>query len=165
MVGGRTTTVRRLAPGDEALYSGMLDVFGEAFEDRASYGEARPGLAYVARLLAKDTFIAAVALDGERVVGAIAAYVLEKFEQERSEGYIYDLAVLETHRRRGLATALIEEVKRVSAERGAWVVYVQADHGDEPAIALYTKLGIREDVLHFDIPIGAARSPSSSRRP
>jgi aminoglycoside 3-N-acetyltransferase I len=28
---------------------------------------------------------------------------------------------------------------------------VQADRGDEAAIALYTKLGIREDVLHFDI--------------
>lgn len=24
--------------------------------------------------------------------------------------------------------------------------------GDAPAIALYTKLGTREDVLHFDIP-------------
>ncbi len=23
--------------------------------------------------------------------------------------------------------------------------------GDDPAIALYTKLGVREDVLHFDI--------------
>ena len=27
----------------------------------------------------------------------------------------------------------------------------QANHGDEPAIALYTKLGTREDVMHFDI--------------
>lgn len=26
-------------------------------------------------------------------------------------------------------------------------------HGDGPAIALYTKLGAREDVLHFDIPV------------
>jgi hypothetical protein len=33
------------------------------------------------------------------------------------------------------------------------VIYVQADLGDDPAIALYTKLGVREDVLHFDIPI------------
>ena len=31
-------------------------------------------------MLAKDTFIAAVAVDGERVVGAIAAYVLEKYD-------------------------------------------------------------------------------------
>jgi len=28
---------------------------------------------------------------------------------------------------------------------------VQADLGDEAAIALYTRLGVREDVLHFDI--------------
>jgi aminoglycoside 3-N-acetyltransferase I len=31
------------------------------------------------------------------------------------------------------------------------VIYVQADHGDDPAIALYSGLGRREDVLHFDI--------------
>ena len=37
---------------------------------------------------------------------------------------------------------------------GAYVIFVQADYGDDPAIALYTKLGIREDVMHFDIPIG-----------
>ncbi|MFN3510644.1 MAG: AAC(3)-I family aminoglycoside 3-N-acetyltransferase, partial [Tsuneonella troitsensis] len=39
----------------------------------------------------------------------------------------------------------------IAREMGAWVIYVQADHGDDPAIALYTKLGTREDVLHFDI--------------
>lgn len=38
-------------------------------------------------------------------------------------------------------------------ERGAWVIYVQADLVDEPAVALYTKLGVREDVLHFDIAV------------
>jgi hypothetical protein len=32
-----------------------------------------------------------------------------------------------------------------------YVIFLQADYGDDPAIALYTKLGIREDVLHFDI--------------
>ncbi len=31
------------------------------------------------------------------------------------------------------------------------MVFVQADLDDDPAIALYTKLGVREDVLHFDI--------------
>lgn len=61
-----------------------------------------------------------------------------------------------SHRRRGVAMALIDEVRRIAVEIGAWVIYVQADHGDDPAIALYTKLGSREDVLHFDIePDGA----------
>jgi aminoglycoside 3-N-acetyltransferase I len=33
------------------------------------------------------------------------------------------------------------------------VIYVQADQGDEPAIRLYSSLGTREDVLHFDFPV------------
>ena len=41
----------------------------------------------------------------------------------------------------------------IAASRGGWVVFVQADHGDHPAIALYTRLGVREDVLHFDIAV------------
>jgi aminoglycoside 3-N-acetyltransferase I len=28
-----------------------------------------------------------------------------------------------------------------------------ADYGDEPAIALYEKVGTREEVLHFDIEV------------
>jgi aminoglycoside 3-N-acetyltransferase I len=78
---------------------------------------------------------------------------LQKFEQERSEVYIYDLAVAAPHRRRGIATALINELKGVARVRGADIIFVQADLEDEPAIALYTKLGVREDVLHFDISV------------
>ena len=86
-------------------------------------------------------------------MGGLAAYELHKFEQERSEIYIYDLAVSAEHRRKGIATALIEALKNIATERGAYVIFVQADHGDEPAIELYTKLGTREDVLHFDITV------------
>jgi len=49
---------------------------------------------------------------------------------------------------------LITQLKAVAAARGAWLIFVQADPVDAPAIALYTKLGIREDVLHFDIAVG-----------
>ena len=53
-----------------------------------------------------------------------------------------------------MATALIAELKRICSLRGVYVIFVQADYGDDPAIALYTKLGIREEVLHFDIEPG-----------
>lgn len=131
----------------------MLNVFGEAFEDVEGYGCARPGAAYRERLLGSEDFIALVALKQDKVVGGLAAYQLRKFEQERSEIYIYDLAVAAAHRREGIATALITELKWIAKARGAYVIFVQADHGDGPAIALYSKLGRREDVLHFDIPI------------
>ena len=57
------------------------------------------------------------------------------------------------HRREGIATALIQELKKIAVARAAYVIFVQADIGDDPAIALYTKLGVREDVLHFDIAV------------
>jgi len=129
----------------------LLAVFGEAFGESATYCDAQPDSSYLRRLLGGECFIALVARVGEVVVGGLAAYELRKFEQERSEIYIYDLAVATPYRRQGIASALIGRLKEVASERGAWVIFVQADLVDEPAIALYTKHGVREDVLHFDI--------------
>lgn len=133
----------------------LLTIFGEAFGEIETYTMNPPGGAYLQGLLGGDSFIALAALKGNKVVGGIAAYELKKFEQERSEIYLYDLAVAMGHRREGIATALIERLKIIAAERGAHVMFVQADTGaeDAPAIALYTKLGTRADVLHFDITI------------
>jgi ribosomal protein S18 acetylase RimI-like enzyme len=112
--------------------------------------------------LASDTFIAVAALHGDAIVGGLAGYVLPKFEQPVSEFYIYDLAVDEAWRRQGVATGLIRELQRVAAARGIDVIFVQADLGDDPAIALYTRLGTREDVLHFDIePAGGLGKPAT----
>lgn len=129
----------------------LLAVFADAFEDQVSYQSAVPSDEYLDKLLAREDFIPLVAVADGKVVGGLAAYVLQKFEQERSEIYIYDLAVLEEYRRRGIATGLIKKLREIARERGAWVIYVQADDGDEPAIKLYESLGVREDVLHFDI--------------
>src|SRR5688572_11612331 len=147
----RTFDVRVLHAGDVASLREMLSMFGRAFGDPVAYAERQPDDAYLRSLLASDTFIAVAAVVGGKVIGGIAAYVLHKFEQARSELYIYDLAVDEQSRRQGVATAMIGELQSLAAARGIYVIFVQADRGDEAAIALYTKLGVREDVLHFDI--------------
>jgi aminoglycoside 3-N-acetyltransferase I len=158
--GSMSYGVQQIGPDDLALMKGLLDVFGAAFEEAETYGARRPDAAYLRRLLGSEHFIALVAVKAGEVVGGLAAYELPKFEQARSEIYIYDLAVAASHRRKGIATALIEELGRLARQRGAWVIYVQADRGDEPAIALYTKLGVREDVLHFDIAVDSEADPS-----
>jgi aminoglycoside 3-N-acetyltransferase I len=137
----------------------LLTTFGEAFNDPDTYTANRPSDGYLRRLLGAESFIALAAWKSDDVVGSIAAYELRKFEQERSEIYIYDLAVASGHRREGIATALIRKLKEVAAAREAHVIFVHADTGieDEPAVALYTKLGKREDVLHFDIAVKDSR--------
>jgi aminoglycoside 3-N-acetyltransferase I len=149
--------IRRLAASDFVLANRLNRLFARASEDEDSYLSAPPSAGYLRRVLALDSTIALVAMVDEEVAGGLVAYVLAKLEQERSEIYIYDLAVAEEHRRQGIATALIAHLQTIAAEIGAWVVYVQADHGDAPAIALYTGLGQREDVLHFDIPAAAPK--------
>ena len=146
-------SIRRLMRDDAPLMQALLATFGEAFDDVETYACARPRPSYLTSLLDGDSFIALAALKQGAVVGGLAAYELKKFEQERSEVYIYDLAVAAAHRREGVATALIEALKPIAAARGAWVIFVQADLADGPAIALYSKMGAREDVLHFDIAV------------
>ena len=151
----RTSTspfnVHRVSEGDVHVMRQMLDLFSEVFGDPASYASKAPSDEYLRTLLSRDTFIALAAMSGVDIVGGLAAYVLPKFEQERSEVYIYDLAVSENFRRRGIATALIQALKQLAQVHGAHVIFVQADYGDDPAVALYTKIGTREDLMHFDI--------------
>src|SRR5262245_35118750 len=156
-MGLSSVTLRRLSSSDALLLRKLNTLFGEAFADANTYGTEPPSDTYIEGLLSKEHVIVLVAVSGENVVGGLAAYELDKFERMRREVYIYDLAVATTYRRQGIATALIELLRDIAAQRGAWVIYVQADYVDAPAIALYEKLGVREEVLHFDIGVGRPR--------
>lgn len=144
---------RRLTDADVPLMREMLAMFGEAFEDAGSYASRPPRDSYLAELLARETFVAVAAMHNVRVVGGLSAYVLDKVEQERREIYIYDLAVAEPYRRQGIATALVIELKRIAQAMGAYVIFVQADLADAPAIALYRSLGHEETAHHYDIDV------------
>jgi len=141
----------RVGPAELARMRELNALFAQAFDDPESYAAEPPDDAWLRRFLAREHVIVLVALHEGAVIGGPVAYELEKFEKARREIYIYDLAVVEAHRRRGAATALIERLRQIARARQAWVIFVQGDHGDDPAPALYDKLGTREDVLHFDI--------------
>ena len=144
-------SVKRLGSADLETMRGLIEMFGEAFGELEIYQANPPSDSYLERVLADPKFVALAAVEDNTVIGGLAAYELVKFEMERSEFYIYDLAVREDRRREGIATALIDELKSIAVAAGAWVIFVQADYGDDPAIALYSKLGRREDVTHYDI--------------
>jgi aminoglycoside 3-N-acetyltransferase I len=154
-----TYTFQHLTNADIASLKALMAVFGTAFEAAVTYGSNVPSDAYLMRLLDEEHFIAVVAMADGAVIGGLAAYQLDKFEQDRREIYIYDLAVLSEHRRRGVGTGLIGALKRIAAERDVYVIFVQADLEDGPAIALYEKLGTKETAHHFDIEVRADRSP------
>jgi aminoglycoside 3-N-acetyltransferase I len=123
--------VKRLSAADISDMRALNALFANAFKDPEHYANNPPDDAWLIQQLSNPQTIVLVAKEEGTVIGGLVAYALPKLEQARLEIYIYDIAIA-----------------RASA---AWVMYVQADYGDDPAIALYTKLGQREDVMHFDI--------------
>lgn len=149
--------IRRLGPDDIDALRAINAMFGDAFDAPDVYGAAPPEAGYLSDLLANPGFVALAAFIKDQPIGALAAYELRKFEQARSEFFIYDLAVLAGYRRRGVATALIEALKPIAASRGGYVLIIQTETDNAPAIKLYDRLGIREEALSFDIPVHPAK--------
>jgi len=49
-------------------------------------------------------------------------------------------------------------LKKIAASQGAYVIFVQADLDDGPAIALYRSVGTMKPAHHFDIEVGTIKS-------
>ncbi len=151
MISKNEIIIKKLTGDDILQMRQMLILFGEAFEQKEIYCGDQPTDKYLIKLLNENYFIALAAVNKNNVVGGLAAYELKKFEQQRSEIYIYDLAVDEKFRRQGIAGNLINKLKEEAVKRNAYVIFVQADYEDPPAIHLYEKFGTKEEILHFDI--------------
>ncbi len=74
---------------------------------------------------------------GEQVGGGVAAF-------DRDWVGFRGLEVAPTHRRRGLALAVMAALLEWGAEQGATTAYLQVLGDNEPALALYGRLGFRE---------------------
>jgi aminoglycoside 3-N-acetyltransferase I len=147
-------TVQCLGPEDLALMRQVNRLFGDAFEDAERYQAAPPSDEHLRQLLADPGFVALAVSEADGIVGALTAYELVKYERETREIYLYDIAVIETRRRLGAATILIQALRSIAAVRSAEIVFVQADRDDPAAVALYERFAERRDVYHFDISPG-----------
>ena len=134
-----------------------MAMYCDAFEDPDTYLARQPSDAYLAKLLGREDFIELIAEKDGAVVGALSAYVFHKFEQERAEVYIYDLAVAPAHQREGIGAALINALKPIARGLGVYLIIVQAEAGDEPAEGLYANFGKVLAVSSFDIDVGEGR--------
>jgi aminoglycoside 3-N-acetyltransferase I len=145
---------KRLSAHDLLKMRALNNLFGDVFEDPASYHSDPPTDEYLAKFLSDDSSIVLVAKENDNVIGGLVAYTLNKFEKQRKEVYLYDLAVSNQYQRRGIGRKLIEELKAVAKQANAYVVFVQADEGDE-AVKFYESLNPDENIKtrNFDFNI------------
>lgn len=132
--------VSRLSEDDVKSLQDLNRLFSDAFDDPENYHSTPPTEAYLGAFLRRTDTIVIVARKEERVVGGLVAYVLDKFEQDRREVYVYDVAVDPHFQRQGIGRKMMDEVRRIAREMHASVVYVQADKADDHAVAFYRSL-------------------------
>ena len=82
-----------------------------------------------------------VAIEGERILGYLFAYELQRPDREQSMIFLYDITVLEEHRKNGVGTALVERLKALCNDRHIMKMFVPTSRSNIPAINLYQKTG------------------------
>jgi ribosomal protein S18 acetylase RimI-like enzyme len=125
------TPIRRLHAGDDDVIRAIA--------------EAEPHTA----LLADPKVIFLVAFDGDAPVGFVFGYELARRHGDPEMLFVYELGVDETHRRRGIATRLMNELLGIAEEDGVTDAFVLTEPGNEAANALYAKLGGRLSSVHM----------------
>jgi ribosomal protein S18 acetylase RimI-like enzyme len=120
--------VRRLAPGDEELVVALGD-------DRSVSLEA------AAELLRDPAVHYVVAfVDGEPA-GYALAYLLRRRRLPERSLFLYDIEVVEAHRRRGVGRRLMEELSLIAQAESATEGFVITSRSNEAARALYRSAG------------------------
>ena len=146
--------IRRLDNQDARALRALNQVFSETFNDAENYSANKPTIEYLNNFLSDQSHVVLVAENESHVVGGLVAYCLTKFESERKEIYVYDLAVNGKFQRQGIGRKLLDELKIVARQLGAYVIFLQADEGDE-AIKFYEALNPSENskTRNFDFPV------------
>ncbi len=125
-------TLQLLGPGDEAVVRSLATY--RALTDEEAHA-----------FLADDRTLMVVARDGDACVGFVYGYVLRRRHGDALQLFVYELDVAESHRRRGIGTALMRELARLARERGVRRGFVLTNASNEPAMALYRSLGGTRD--------------------
>lgn len=138
----------------EALVS-LLDAYasGPAGGGEALSAFARANL--IRELAARPFVFSVLAFDGDTPVGLVNA--IEGFSTFacRPLVNVHDVVVRESHRRRGIATRMFDEVEAIARERGACKLTLEVLDGNAAARGLYAALGFAD--YQLDPAMGHAR--------
>jgi ribosomal protein S18 acetylase RimI-like enzyme len=118
--------IRRLGPGDEHVVERLAE---QAPPERAS------------ELLADERTVFLVAFEESEPIGFVLAYELLRRHGEPSRLFVYEVGVEPRARRRGVATELLRELRRIARARGIRHGFVLTNESNEPAMELYRSLG------------------------
>jgi ribosomal protein S18 acetylase RimI-like enzyme len=98
----------------------------------------------LAQRAAVDGHLLVVAVEGGRTVGQVAG-IVQHLAHKPAELHLENVGVAPSHRRRGIAAAMVTEALAWGGELGCDEAWVATEVDNDAANELYTSLGSRSD--------------------
>ena len=142
--------ISRIQGDDIERFIELIELLNEVFEESSKVASEKQ----LKKLLDKSDFYAIAVIKGDEVIGGLTAYELEQYYTDKSELYIYDIAVKKELHNQGIGKKLIDYLKDYSIKNGIEVIFVEAHSEDELAVRFYeSTFGKGEKVDHFNFEI------------
>lgn len=106
-------------------------------------------LAYISDRLRLQDSVIYVAMEGEEIVGFTQLYPIFSSVRMKKSWLLNDLYVLEAHRGKGAASALLDKAAWLAEDTGAGWILLQTDITNTNAQALYEKKGYVRDTTCY----------------
>ena len=127
--------IKRLGPEDQGLARETI---------RRLTALDNPGLSeadHLRRFLARPENVLIVARKGTMPVGFILAYILDRLDRDGKMVLLYEIAVTDADRRRGIGRAMVEALKRVCQAEHAVKMWGLTNRSNTAALRLYESTG------------------------
>jgi aminoglycoside 3-N-acetyltransferase I len=119
--------IRRLAPDE-------LKIGVAAIQD---IKRAKTTTRAVARFLKRPDQYFIVAIEDDQPIGFALAYELQRIDRSQPMLFLYEIEVVESHQRQGVAAAMVELLKEICCEKNAFKMFVIASASNTAALRLY----------------------------
>jgi ribosomal protein S18 acetylase RimI-like enzyme len=82
-----------------------------------------------------------VAVEADAPVGYVVAYLLDRVDRAQRMMFFYEIGVAESHRRRGIGTKLVRELKCICRANDVMKMWVPTGRSNVAAARLYASTG------------------------
>ena len=142
--------ILRLQENNLNLFIELVKLLNEVFKEYHTVGSKEQ----LKKLLVNPEFYAVAVIKNDIIIGGLTAYQLQRYYNDKSELYIYDIAVKTELHNQGIGKELIRYLKGYAAKNGIETIFVEAHSEDEQAVKFYeSTFGKSEKVDHFNYEI------------
>lgn len=101
---------------------------------------------YIEGVLSRKDFHVLAAVEDKRLLGGLTAYELMRYKSERTDIFLYDIAVKPEHRQHGIGRMLLEALKKLCKDKGIQHAFVITQRFNIAALELFKDLGGQPDM-------------------